>query len=222
MLRRLIFRHFGRRRGGRRGPRDAASRSPADLRGPGSLRRCRRLIVEGTELPSEHGKRDGDALLRSLPWPAGIPSGREAPHVMRIGDAERDAAAADLGEHFTAGRLTLEELHERLEAVFAAKTIRPAREDHVRPPRAGAADRARPARPAPGDAGNDRPAVDARLRARLRLGWRVVRRTRARRWARPGWIPAGWDDRPAQGPRPGRRPHRRPRTGRASSPPSRC
>jgi hypothetical protein len=42
---------------------------------------------------------------------------------MRIGDAERDAAAADLGEHFTAGRLTLEELHERLEAVFAAKTI---------------------------------------------------------------------------------------------------
>jgi hypothetical protein len=42
---------------------------------------------------------------------------------MRIGDAERDAAAADLGEHFTAGRLTLEELHERLESVFAAKTF---------------------------------------------------------------------------------------------------
>ena len=42
---------------------------------------------------------------------------------MRIGDAERDAAAADLGEHFTAGRLTLEELHERLAAVFAAKTF---------------------------------------------------------------------------------------------------
>ncbi len=42
---------------------------------------------------------------------------------MRIGDAERDAAAADLGEHFTAGRLTLDELHERLEAVFSAKTF---------------------------------------------------------------------------------------------------
>jgi hypothetical protein len=42
---------------------------------------------------------------------------------MRIGDAERDAAAADLGEHFTAGRLNLDELHERLEAVFAAKTF---------------------------------------------------------------------------------------------------
>ena len=49
-------------------------------------------------------------------WPRG-------PHVMRIGDAERDAAAADLGEHFTAGRLSIEELHERLEAVFAAKTF---------------------------------------------------------------------------------------------------
>jgi Domain of unknown function (DUF1707) len=48
-------------------------------------------------------------------WPRG-------PHAMRIGDAERDAAASDLGEHFTAGRLTLDELHERLEAVFAAKT----------------------------------------------------------------------------------------------------
>ncbi len=42
---------------------------------------------------------------------------------MRIGDAERDAAAADLGEHFTAGRLTLDELHQRLEAVFTAKTF---------------------------------------------------------------------------------------------------
>ncbi|HWG00724.1 MAG TPA: DUF1707 domain-containing protein [Trebonia sp.] len=43
-------------------------------------------------------------------------------HVLRIGDAERDAAAADLGEHYAAGRLTLDELHERLSQVFAAKT----------------------------------------------------------------------------------------------------
>ena len=49
-------------------------------------------------------------------WPRG-------PHAIRIGDAERDAAAADLGEHYTAGRLTLDELHERLETVFAAKTF---------------------------------------------------------------------------------------------------
>jgi hypothetical protein len=43
-------------------------------------------------------------------------------HVLRIGDAERDAAAADLGEHYVAGRLTLNELNERLGEVFAAKT----------------------------------------------------------------------------------------------------
>lgn len=45
------------------------------------------------------------------------------PHALRIGDAERDAAAADLGEHYAAGRLTLDELDERLDAVFSAKTF---------------------------------------------------------------------------------------------------
>jgi len=45
-----------------------------------------------------------------------------APHMLRIGDAERDAAAADLGEHYVAGRLTLDELHHRLGAVFSART----------------------------------------------------------------------------------------------------
>jgi uncharacterized protein DUF1707 len=43
-------------------------------------------------------------------------------HVLRIGDVERDAAAADLGDHFVAGRLTLDELHDRLGEVFAART----------------------------------------------------------------------------------------------------
>ncbi|HEY0935240.1 MAG TPA: DUF1707 domain-containing protein [Trebonia sp.] len=42
---------------------------------------------------------------------------------MRIGDAERDAAAADLGEHYAAGRLSLGELNERLDAVFTARTL---------------------------------------------------------------------------------------------------
>jgi len=57
------------------------------------------------------------------PLPGGDPFWPRGPHAMRVGDAERDAAAADLGEHYTAGRLTLEELHERLAAVFAAKTF---------------------------------------------------------------------------------------------------
>jgi hypothetical protein len=57
------------------------------------------------------------------PLPGGEPYWPRGPQAMRVGDAERDAVAADLGEHYTAGRLTLEELHERLEAVFAAKTF---------------------------------------------------------------------------------------------------
>src|SRR5215470_2949945 len=41
---------------------------------------------------------------------------------MRVGDAEREATAAELREHYASGRLTLEELNERLDAAFAAKT----------------------------------------------------------------------------------------------------
>src|SRR3984957_477990 len=41
---------------------------------------------------------------------------------MRVGDAERDAAANDLREHFASGRLTQDELNERLDQTFAAKT----------------------------------------------------------------------------------------------------
>jgi hypothetical protein len=41
---------------------------------------------------------------------------------MRVGNAEREAIASELREHYASGRLTLEELNERLEATFAAKT----------------------------------------------------------------------------------------------------
>jgi len=41
---------------------------------------------------------------------------------VRVGDAERDATAAQLREHFADGRLTLEELNERLDQTFAAVT----------------------------------------------------------------------------------------------------
>lgn len=40
----------------------------------------------------------------------------------RIGDAERDVAAARLGDHFAAGRLDHEEYDERLDAVWSART----------------------------------------------------------------------------------------------------
>ncbi len=41
---------------------------------------------------------------------------------LRIGDAEREAAAASLREHYAQGRLTLEEFNERLDATFKATT----------------------------------------------------------------------------------------------------
>ncbi|HET9897992.1 MAG TPA: DUF1707 domain-containing protein [Streptosporangiaceae bacterium] len=41
---------------------------------------------------------------------------------IRIGDADREATATSLREHFSHGRLTMEEFQERLDATFAAKT----------------------------------------------------------------------------------------------------
>jgi hypothetical protein len=41
---------------------------------------------------------------------------------VRVGDADRDAIAAQLREHYATGRLTLDELNERLDQTFAAKT----------------------------------------------------------------------------------------------------
>lgn len=41
---------------------------------------------------------------------------------LRIGDAEREEAAAALGEHYAQGRLSVEEHAERLDRVWAART----------------------------------------------------------------------------------------------------
>jgi hypothetical protein len=41
---------------------------------------------------------------------------------LRIGHAEREAAAASLREHYAQGRLTLDEFNERLDSVFKATT----------------------------------------------------------------------------------------------------
>ena len=42
---------------------------------------------------------------------------------VRVGDADREATAAQLREHYADGRLTLDELNERLDQTFAAKTV---------------------------------------------------------------------------------------------------
>ncbi len=44
------------------------------------------------------------------------------PGGLRISDEQRERAAVDIREHFAAGRLTDDELSERLHAVYAAKT----------------------------------------------------------------------------------------------------
>jgi Domain of unknown function (DUF1707) len=41
---------------------------------------------------------------------------------VRVGDADREAVAAQLREHYADGRLTIEELNERIDQTFAAKT----------------------------------------------------------------------------------------------------
>jgi Domain of unknown function (DUF1707) len=41
---------------------------------------------------------------------------------LRVGDADREATAAQLREHYADGRLTLDEVNERLDQTFAAKT----------------------------------------------------------------------------------------------------
>lgn len=45
----------------------------------------------------------------------------ELPH-LRVSDEDRERAAHSLREHFAAGRLTQDELDERLEAVYTART----------------------------------------------------------------------------------------------------
>jgi Flp pilus assembly protein TadB len=55
---------------------------------------------------------------------------------LRIGDAEREAAARELGEHFALGRIDAEEHTERLEQIWTARTaadLAPAFRDLPRP-----------------------------------------------------------------------------------------
>jgi Domain of unknown function (DUF1707) len=86
-----------------------------------------------------------------------VPGRTRYDYDLRIGDAERDIAMTQLREHFVAGRLTFDELTERIDAALIAKTQRQV--DRLladlprppRPPRAARPDAALPV-PAP-DAG---------------------------------------------------------------------
>ncbi len=41
---------------------------------------------------------------------------------LRVGDSERDEVAAQLSEHFAAGRLTISEFNERTEQALSSRT----------------------------------------------------------------------------------------------------
>jgi Domain of unknown function (DUF1707) len=51
-----------------------------------------------------------------------VPGHSRYDYDIRIGDAERDAAMAQLRDHFVAGRLTFDELTERIDLALTAKT----------------------------------------------------------------------------------------------------
>jgi len=71
---------------------------------------------------------------------------------LRIGDEEREAAVAALGEHYAAGRLTKEEYDERAERAWAARTasqLMPLFADLPRPQSAARAAQPGPSRPMP-------------------------------------------------------------------------
>jgi hypothetical protein len=59
------------------------------------------------------------ALPRRLTWPARTAM---AESHLRISDQDREGAAAAIREHFAAGRLDNDEVEERLQAVYAART----------------------------------------------------------------------------------------------------
>ena len=78
-----------------------------------------------------------------------VPGASRYDYDLRIGDAERDATMAQLREHFVAGRLTFDELTERIDLALAAKTqgqIDGLMADLPHPPRAA---RGEPPQPVP-------------------------------------------------------------------------
>jgi hypothetical protein len=86
-------------------------------------------------------EQDPDAGLPREPQVPGwrVPGHSRYDYDIRIGDAERDAAMAQLRDHFVAGRLTFDELTERIDLALTAKTqghIDRLLADLPRPPRA--------------------------------------------------------------------------------------
>ena len=104
------------------------------------------MIYRGQRWPGDPGGQ-----VQVWTWPGagfvervGAPSAPPVP--VRIGDAERDRAISTLSDHFAAGRLSREELDERVDQAMQARfdaDLRPLFADLPRPERTAAV------RPAP-------------------------------------------------------------------------
>src|SRR5579871_4332589 len=96
------------------------------VEGRQSARRTRNPMTRRYDVRTGAMENDPDA---GRPREQLVPGWRVPRHTrydydLRIGDAERDAAMAQLREHFVAGRLTFDELTERIDAALVAKTQR--------------------------------------------------------------------------------------------------
>jgi Domain of unknown function (DUF1707) len=80
----------------------------------------------------------------------------------RVGDAEREAVARQLREHYAAGRLTIDEFRARLDAAYAAATADELSRGTADLPAAGPGPAADPAPSGPGPAGRYRAASPRR------------------------------------------------------------
>jgi Domain of unknown function (DUF1707) len=90
---------------------------------------------------------------------------------LRIGDAEREAAAAHLREHYAQGRLSLDEFNQRLDAVFGARTQQQLHALTADLPRSAAAAAPLPVTAAAGAGGRERARQDSGPGPRARLGF---------------------------------------------------
>src|SRR5205814_1441442 len=69
-----------------------------------------------------------ESLVPSSEWTSRAPAATlaavadETAPELRVSDAEREHAATELREHLAEGRLTLDELAERLDGIYAART----------------------------------------------------------------------------------------------------
>ena len=127
-------------------PRDPDCRTRSRNTSAGWPSRCRRVPGRGRRgLPARARDLERQLVTRddvgARAQPAGSLRARHTGHAQaradpRASDQERERAVAEIRDHFTAGRLSEEELDERVAAAYAARTQRELAAPACRPARA--------------------------------------------------------------------------------------